>query len=89
MPGLVAFLGAAGVQAKQHAQPRAGVFDVLRHIERGELWLLARTIFQRLPVEREAFVFFAFAAPYFFVEAALRFIAKPFAVQHLSVKIGK
>ncbi len=36
--GFVALLRAA-LEPQQHAQPRARIFDVLRHVERRELWL--------------------------------------------------
>ncbi len=83
----------AAFEAEQHAQPRPGILDVFRHVEGRELGLLARTIFERLPVEREAFFFFAGIGgrgrppSTFLVEAALGFVAQPFALQHLLVEV--
>ncbi len=60
--GFVGFLRSAAIEAEQHAEARAGVFDVFRHVERGEFRLLAGMVFERFPVEGEAFVFFAVRA---------------------------
>ena len=46
-------------------------------------------VFERFPVESKAFVFFAFSALSFLVEASLGFVSEPFAVEHLLAKIWK
>ena len=85
-------------ESEQHAQARAGIFDVFGHVERGEFWLLTRAVFESLPVEGEAFVLFAgfFFGGFggrgrprhiFFVEAAFGFVAQPFAIEHLREEI--
>ena len=43
-------------------------------------------VFQRLPIEGEAFVLFT-CTLHLFVEAAFSFVAEPFSLQHLLVKI--
>src|SRR3954462_8451446 len=45
------------VAAQQHAQALGVRIDILRHVERGELWLLLRTILQRLPINAETSIF--------------------------------
>ncbi len=76
------------VETEQHAQAGSRLFDVLRHVERGEFWFLAGMIFERLPVEGHALVFFTFVAFYFFIETALGLVAEPLAFEHLAEKRG-
>ena len=66
---------------EQHLQALGQVVDRLGHLQRWELRPLRRTIFHRLPVEREDLCFAVFLV--FAVEAALGFVAEPLALQHL------
>src|SRR5438309_1158363 len=42
---------AGSLQADEQAKSRAGVFEVFRHVERGEFRFLAGMIFERLPIQ--------------------------------------
>ena len=44
-------LRAGTLQADEQAKSRAGVFEVFRHVERGEFRFLAGMIFERLPIQ--------------------------------------
>ena len=87
--GLVALLRAAAIEAEEGAKARARVFDGFRHVERGEFWLLAGMVFEHLPVESEALVFFAVGALRLLVEAAFGFVAQPLFLQHLAEELGE
>ena len=47
------------LESQQHAHPLARIFDVLRHIQRGEFCFLDGMIFKRLPIQRQPLFFFA------------------------------
>ena len=85
----------SSIKPEQHANARPGVLDILGHVERGKLWLLPRMVFERFPVESETFALLACFGGrgrlryIFFVEAAARFVAQPFAIEHLLEKIRK
>ena len=49
--------------------------------------LLARVVFERLPVEGQALIFFSFSSFHLFVEAAFGFVAEPLFLQHLLEEI--
>ena len=46
-------------------------------------------VFERLPIQCEAFVVLTFAAFDFLVEAAFGFVAQPLALEHLAEKVGE
>ena len=89
--GLVRFF----IKSKQHSQSRADVFDILCRLQRGELRLLLRMVFECLPIQREAFFLVPRVGgrgrpPYILlVETAFGFVAEPFAVEHLLEKVGQ
>ena len=81
----VSFLRSAAIKSQQHAHAYAGVFHVFRHLQGREPGLLPRTVFEGLPIERQPF-FLATRALDLLVEAALGFVAQPFALEHLSCR---
>src|SRR5580658_5685601 len=87
---LVGFLrrAAGAVHTEQHSNSRSRLFDVFRHFERREFRFLPRMVLQCFPVESQALIFFAILALKLLVEAALGFVAKHFALDHLAEERG-
>src|SRR5207237_514842 len=66
---------------RERSYSRARVLDVLRRVERGQLRLLLRSVFERRNVERPDVALSALAFA-LLVEAALRFVAEQAALDH-------
>src|SRR5579864_1070272 len=78
--------------AQESSNSLRRVVNIFRHLQRGKLCLLPRVIFQRLPIEREAFIFSRFGGRgrprhIFLVKPAASFVAEHLAFEHLAKKI--